>query len=72
MLFRSEGLSGMNIQHFPFDAEQDDLSNLALPEEIHGFVFCPGSINLKPIKMLGLEAFEKDMQVNFLDRKSVV
>ncbi|MEL7268762.1 MAG: SDR family oxidoreductase [Bacteroidota bacterium] len=68
----SEGLSGMNIQHFPFDAEQDDLSSLALPEEIHGFVFCPGSINLKPIKMLGLEAFEKDMQVNFFNMVKAV
>jgi NAD(P)-dependent dehydrogenase (short-subunit alcohol dehydrogenase family) len=36
-----------------------------LPESLDGFVYCPGSINLKPFKMLSPETFEKDMELNF-------
>ena len=37
-----------------------------LPETIDGFVYCPGTINLKPFKMLSPEVFEQDMQINFM------
>jgi NAD(P)-dependent dehydrogenase (short-subunit alcohol dehydrogenase family) len=36
-----------------------------LPEQIDGFVYCPGSINLRPFKGLKVESFEQDMQINF-------
>lgn len=61
----TEGLEGLNVNHIPFDATTDDLDIAQLPEEIHGFVYCPGSINLKPFKMMSLDTFEKDMQLNF-------
>ena len=35
-----------------------------LPEKLDGFVYCPGSINLRPFKGLSVEAFEKDFQIN--------
>ncbi len=60
-----EGLENLNVTHLPFDVASDDISSLALPEELHGFVFCPGSINLKPFKMLGEDAFRQDMEINF-------
>lgn len=55
-----------NTTHINFDATTDTISNLDLPEVIDGLVYCPGSINLKPFGMLKLEAFEKDLQINFL------
>lgn len=61
----TEGLEGLNVTHIPFDATTDDLDVSSLPEEIHGFVYCPGSINLKPFKMMSLDTFEQDMQLNF-------
>ena len=61
----NENLMGANIQHLPFDVLSDAVSELSLPETIDGFVFCPGSINLKPLKMLNLEAFRQDMELNF-------
>ncbi|TMM57537.1 SDR family oxidoreductase [Maribacter algarum] len=61
----SEGLGDLNVTHIPFDAISDDLDSTSLPEEIHGFAYCPGSINLKPFKMMSLETFEEDMQLNF-------
>ncbi len=61
----TEGLEGLNVTHIPFDATTDDLDTASLPEEIHGFVYCPGSINLKPFKMMSLDTFEQDMKLNF-------
>ena len=59
------GLEGMDVAHIPFDATSDDLDATAIPEEIDGFIYCPGSINLKPFKMMSLETIEADMQLNF-------
>lgn len=61
----TEGLDGLNVTHIPFDATTDDLDTSSLPGELHGFVYCPGSINLKPFKMMSLDTFEQDMQLNF-------
>ena len=54
-----------SIQHIPFDVLSEDLASKAIPETIDSFVFCPGSINLKPLKMLNLDAFRQDMELNF-------
>ncbi|NER11477.1 NAD(P)-dependent dehydrogenase, short-chain alcohol dehydrogenase family [Muriicola jejuensis] len=61
----AEDLSSLSVTHIPFDVTKDDLDLSKLPESLHGFVFCPGSINLKPMKMMGLDAFREDMEINF-------
>lgn len=53
------------VTHITFDALTDDIDLSQLPEALHGFVYCPGSINLKPFKMLKQEHFEEDMAINF-------
>ncbi|WP_194850445.1 SDR family NAD(P)-dependent oxidoreductase [Nonlabens antarcticus] len=53
------------VTHITFDASTDSLDLSKLPESLDGFVYCPGSINLKPFKMLKQEQFEEDMQINF-------
>ena len=53
------------ITHLTFDALKDDITTLDLPEKIDGLVYCPGSINLKPFKMMGPETFNEDMELNF-------
>ena len=55
-----------NIKHFYFDATNDDIPLKDLPEIVDGFVFCPGSINLRPFKNLKNETFEEDFQLNFM------
>ncbi|MFC7357060.1 SDR family NAD(P)-dependent oxidoreductase [Jejudonia soesokkakensis] len=60
------------ITHHKFDVLKDDIANLDLPDTLHGLVYCPGSINLKPFKMLSPEAFSKDMELNFLSLVKVV
>lgn len=58
-------LGELNVTHIPFDALTEELDTSKLPEELHGFAYCPGSINLKPFKMMSMDTFNEDMQINF-------
>lgn len=63
---RNKGdLDTAKLTHLEFDVLQDDISQLELPEQIDGLVYCPGSIELKPFKMIKPESFEKEMNLNF-------
>lgn len=68
----NKGLDDIGVKYIPFDATTDDLDISQLPEEIHAFVYCPGSINLKPFKMMSLDTFYEDMQLNFFSLVKVV
>ncbi len=58
-------LNDLQATHIPFDALTDTLPIAELPNDIDGFVYCPGSINLKPLKMISMDTFYDDMQLNF-------
>lgn len=68
----NENVADMNITHIPFDASTDTLDTTKLPEVIDGLVYCPGSINLRPFKALKIDAFESDLQINFLNAVKVI
>ena len=68
----NENLSNLNITHIPFDATNDFLDITKLPSIIDGLVYCPGSINLRPFKGIKLEAFEADMNINFISLVKVI
>lgn len=57
-------LEVLETHFFQLDASTDDLSEVSLPAELHGLVFCPGSINLKPFTRLTEEDFLADFQQN--------
>jgi 3-oxoacyl-[acyl-carrier protein] reductase len=59
-------------EHLTFDATKDDISLLDLPDTLDGLVYCPGSINLRPFKLLKPETFLEDLTVNFLSLVKVV
>jgi NAD(P)-dependent dehydrogenase (short-subunit alcohol dehydrogenase family) len=69
---RNKGELNDAIEHLKFDVLKDNIEDLELPEEIHGLVYCPGSINLKPFKMLKHKDFEEEMNLNFLSLVKVV
>ena len=70
---RSEGsIDDLEVNHLEFDVLKDDISSLDLPEKLDGLVYCPGSINLKPFKMLKPKDFEEEMQLNFFGLIKVV
>ena len=50
--------------------EDEDLPDL--PEELHGLVYCPGSISLKPFERMPLESFRKEMELNFFGAVKVL
>ena len=64
---RSQGeLSETKAKHLNFDAFQDDINTLDLPDNLDGLVYCPGTINLKPFNRLKTDDFVEDLQKNFL------
>ncbi|KIA88703.1 SDR family NAD(P)-dependent oxidoreductase [Kaistella jeonii] len=65
-------LESLGTQFFQFDVAKDDLSELSLPDQLHGVVFCPGSINLKPFNRLTEEDFLADFHQNFLGAVRVI
>jgi 3-oxoacyl-[acyl-carrier protein] reductase len=68
----NEELVNLNVTHIPFDALTDTLDTSQLPEVIDGLVYLPGSINLRPFKALKIEAFENDLQINFIGLVKVI
>ena len=68
----NENLSNLNVTYIPFDVLTETLDVSKLPQVIDGLVYCPGSINLRPFKALKIEAFEQDLQVNFLSLVKVI
>nr|WP_299067559.1 SDR family oxidoreductase [uncultured Allomuricauda sp.] len=68
----NEQLGNLDVNYISFDATTDTLDEAQLPNEIHGFAYCPGSINLKPFKMLSIDTFKEDMELNFFALVNVV
>lgn len=52
-----------NFSHHTCDILEDDLPEV---ESIDHIIYCPGSINLKPISRLKLEDFKEDFNINVL------
>lgn len=68
----NENLSEVKATHISFDATTDTIDTSQLPTVIDGLVYCPGSINLRPFKGIKPEAFETDLQINFLSLVKVI
>ncbi|OAB28841.1 NAD(P)-dependent dehydrogenase, short-chain alcohol dehydrogenase family [Flavobacterium fryxellicola] len=52
-----------NLKHFSVDVLQDALPEI---EAIDTLIYCPGSINLKPIGSLSIEDFRNDFEINVI------
>lgn len=55
--------SHQNLTHHQCDVLKDDLPEL---EALDALIYCPGSINLKPISRLSLDDFRADFEINVL------
>jgi NAD(P)-dependent dehydrogenase (short-subunit alcohol dehydrogenase family) len=65
----SPALSHPNLQHYAIDVLKDSLPEL---ETIDGIIYCPGSINLKPISSLTEQDFKNDFDINVLGAVRVI
>ncbi len=61
-----------NVSFFEFNSLKDDLDLAYLPEKIHGLVYCPGSINLKPFHRFSDQDFIKDFSLQVLGAAKVI
>lgn len=52
-----------NLKHFSIDVLQDALPEI---EVIDTLIYCPGSINLKPIGSLSIDDFRNDFEINVI------
>lgn len=52
-----------NLKHYAVDILSDELPDL---DQADGLVYCPGSINLKPIGRLNLDDFRSDFEINVI------
>ena len=69
---RTEG-DTPSVLHINFDAQTPDYQGFTqLPEVIHGLVYCPGTINLKPFGRISTDDFLKDFQINVLGAVGVL
>lgn len=59
----SPELSHPNLTHFTCDVLSDDLPEI---DSADALVYCPGSINLKPISRLSIDDFKSDFEINVL------
>jgi len=61
-----------NVSYHKFDVLIDDFPLDQVPEEIHGLVYCPGSINLKPFHRFKEEDFIEDYKLQVLGATRVI
>ena len=66
---RNEIETHENITHYSLDVLNDELPDI---ETINGLVYCPGSINLKPIGRLKLDDFREDFEINVVSAVKII
>ncbi len=66
VLSRSSGSldSVTGVRHMAIDVTQDSVTAEMLPETIDGFVYCPGSINLGPLRTTQPQSLRDDFELN--------
>ena len=56
-------ISHPNLKHFELDVLKESLPEI---ENIDVLIYCPGSINLKPIGSLSIDDFRNDFEINVI------
>ena len=59
----SPAVSHPNLLHYSLNVLQDELPEI---ENIDTLIYCPGSINLKPIGSLSVDDFRSDFEINVI------
>ncbi len=59
---------GIQSTHMVWDVAQSPAVDALnqLPDTLHGLVYCPGTINLKPFQRLTIEDYRNDLEINVL------
>jgi 3-oxoacyl-[acyl-carrier protein] reductase len=68
----SPELAALNTDFIEFDVRENTDALPEIPEVLHGLVYCPGSINLKPFNRLTLKDFQDDFNQNVLGAVNLI
>lgn len=60
------------VQHFDLDITNPNADYSFIPMELHGLVYAPGTINLKPFHRIKEEEFQNDLNINVLGATKVL
>ena len=65
---------GIESTFMPWDILQTPATEALdqLPDTLHGLVYCPGTINLKPFQRLTIEEYRHDLEINVLGAVSAI
>lgn len=69
---RGELPESENIKWKEFDVMKDEIDVDFLPESLDGFIYCPGSINLKPFRGLKVADVMSEFELNALGAFKVI
>jgi len=60
------------IAHHTVDITAEEIDWSFIPDELHGLVYAPGTINLKPFHRFKLSDFQNDLDINVLGAVKVM
>jgi len=60
------------VHHLRLDVTEDLPDLEGLPDMLHGLIYCPGSIVLKPFQRLASADFQRDFEINLLGAVKVI
>lgn len=69
---QSESASTKNIEFHQLNVLDEELDLSFVPDELHGLVYCPGSINLKPFHRIKPAEFAEDLQLQTIGAIKVI
>ena len=70
--FSNAAQNSDNVQFFHYNAMMDNLADYDIPDEIHGFVYCPGAIMLKPFKRLTEQGVIDDFKLQVIGAMNTI
>lgn len=59
-------LKNLGMSHIQWDVNEPASTRFEALPELHGLVYCPGTINLKPFHRISREEFQNDLNINLL------
>lgn len=62
-------ITHQNLLHYNCDVLVDNLPDI---ENTNALIYCPGSINLKPVSRLSLDDFKRDYEINVIGAVKVI
>jgi NAD(P)-dependent dehydrogenase (short-subunit alcohol dehydrogenase family) len=68
----TESVSTENIDFHHLNVLNEELDLSFVPDELHGLVYCPGSINLKPFHRIKPAEFAEDLQLQTIGAIKVI